>query len=368
MKVKSLKLKNYRNYKEETFEFKDGINILYGENAQGKTNVLEALHLFSSSRSHRGVRDKELIMFDETEGELSLEFESQKREQNSLINLYTGKNKKLFINSIEQKYVKALLGIFTTVIFSPEDLNLIKEGPEGRRRFLDTDISQIRPNYYRILKEYKKINELKLNLLKKDTQDDSLLDVYNEKLSQLGARLTVHRHRFTEEISALTSAALKYISKSREEIEIIYKPGFDFSYSLSSKEIAEKLKKAYDDIKETEKLKRASLIGSHRDDILFMINNKDARLFASQGQQRSVITALKLAEFEFMREVLKEPPILLLDDIFSELDKNRQEKLLKFLNKGQVIITCTDKDLLVKADCPTTLFKIESGKIIEVKG
>ncbi len=363
MKVKSLKLKNYRNYSEETFNFSDGINILYGENAQGKTNVLEALHLFSSSRSHRGVRDRELVSFSENESELTLDFYSQKREQNSVINIYSNKNKRLFINGVEQRYVKALLGIFTTVIFAPEDLNLIKEGPEGRRKFLDTDISQIRPNYYRILKEYKKINELKLNLLKKDVTDDSLLDVYNEKLSQLGARLTIHRHRFIEEISDLTSAALKYISKNREEIEIIYKPGFDFSYSLSSKEIAEKLKKAYDDLKETEKLKRASLIGSHRDDILFLINKKDAKFFASQGQQRSVITALKLAEFEFMREVLGETPILLLDDIFSELDRERQEKLLKFLNKGQVIITCTDKDLLVKADCPTTLFKIEGGAI-----
>ncbi len=365
MKVKSLKLKNYRNYKDEIINFSDGINILYGENAQGKTNILEALNIFSSSRSHRGVRDRELIMFDEKESTIELEFISQERNQSSILNLYSGKNKKLFINGIEQKYVKALLGVFTTVIFAPEDLNLIKEGPEGRRRFLDTDISQIRPNYYRILKEYKKINELKLNLLKKEVPDDSLLDVYNEKLAQLGARLTVHRHRFVEEISSLTSAALKYISKSREEIEIIYKPGFDFSYSLSSKEIEEKLKKAYKEIKETEKFKRASLIGSHRDDILFMINKKDARIFASQGQQRSVITALKLAEFEFMRGVLNEPPLLLLDDIFSELDKQRQEKLLKFLNKGQVIITCTDKDLLVKADCPTTLFKIEGGKIIK---
>jgi len=278
--------------------------------------------------------------------------------------LYSKKNKKLFINGIEQRYVKALLGIFSTVIFSPEDLNLIKEGPEGRRRFLDTDISQIRPNYYRILKEYKKVNDLKSNLLKKDNPDDNLLDVYNEKMAVLGAKITVHRHRFVEELYYLTAAALKYISKSREDIKIIYKPGFSFEYSLSNKEIAAKLKEEFDKNKEAEKFKGISLSGPHRDDILFMLNDKDAKLFASQGQQRSVITALKLAEFEFMREVLKEPPVLLLDDIFSELDKTRQKKLLKFLNKGQVIITCTDKDLLVNADCPTTLFKIEKGKII----
>ncbi len=363
MKVKSLRLKNYRNYKDEIFNFSDGINILYGENAQGKTNVLEAVNLFSSAHSHRGVRDKELVMFDENEAFLKMDFESQKRDQSSELYIYTGKNKKIFINGIEQRYVKALLGVFSTVIFSPEDLNLIKEGPEERRRFLDTDISQIRPNYYRILKEYKKVNELKSNLLKQDDINDDLLNVYNEKLSVLGAKITVHRHRFTEEISRLTSAALKYISKNREETEIIYKPGFSFSYSLSVKEITEKLRAEYEKIKQTEKIKRSCQIGCQRDDILFLINEKDAKLYASQGQQRSVITALKLAEFEFMKEVLGEPPLLLLDDIFSELDKERQEKLLKFLNKGQVIITCTDKDMLLKADCNAKLFEIKGGTI-----
>lgn len=364
MRVKSLKLKNYRNYSEEIFNFSDGINILYGENAQGKTNVIEAINLFASSRSHRGAKDRDLVKFEEEESKIELEFFSQERNQNSEMILYTGKNKKLFVNGIEQRYVKALLGIFNTVIFSPEDLNLIKEGPEGRRRFMDTDISQIRPNYYRILKDYRKINEQKSNLLKQENVNLDLLDVYNEKLSQLGAKITVHRHRFTEELSNLTTAALKYISKSREEIEIIYKPGFDFNYSLSGKEIASKLKEEYDKNKETELIRKISLSGPHRDDILFMLNGKDAKVYASQGQQRSVITALKLAEFEFMREVAGEPPLLLLDDIFSELDKTRQEKLLKFLSKGQVIITCTDKDILVNADCPTTLFRIEKGKIV----
>ena len=194
------------------------------------------------------------------------------------------------------------------------------------------------------------------------------MDVYNEKLAVLGAKITVHRHRFIEEISKLTDAALKYISKSRENIELIYKPGFEGKYSVSNKEIALILKESYDKMKETEKSRRVSLYGPHRDDITFMINGKDAGIYASQGQQRSIITALKLAETEFMKEVSGEPPVLLLDDIFSELDKERQSKLLKFLNKTQVIITCTDKDLLVNADCPSTLFNIKNGSISEKKG
>ena len=364
MKVKSLRLKNFRNYGEEEFVFDEGINILYGENAQGKTNVVEALYMFSSSRSHRGVRDRELVRFGEKEAEAELSFYSQNRDQSALMKLFTDKNKKLSINGIEQRYVKALLGVFGSVIFSPEDLNLIKEGPEERRKFLDTDISLIRPNYYRFIKEFRKVNELKNNLLKNPPVNGELLDVYNEKISALAAKITVHRHRFVEELSALTSAALMYISGNSEQVEIKYKPGFDFSYSLSNKEIYESYKKEFEKVKEEELKKGVSLIGPHRDDISFIINGRDAKIYASQGQQRSVITALKLAEYEFMKGVLGEPPILLLDDIFSELDKKRQEKLLGFLKKGQVIITCTDRDLIGKIKYPCRLFQIKDGKII----
>ena len=150
MKLKNLTLKNFRNYKEENIEFSEGINIFFGENAQGKTNILEALYLFSSSKSHRGVKDKDLIMFNENESNIEINFNSQGREQKAKYSIYSDKNKKLFVNDIENKKLKALFGIFTTVIFSPEDLNLIKEGPEERRRFMDTDISQLKPEYYNI--------------------------------------------------------------------------------------------------------------------------------------------------------------------------------------------------------------------------
>ena len=366
MKVKKLYLKDFRNYGECLFEFGEGINILYGENAQGKTNVIEALYLFSSARSHRGSKDREMITFNKDEAELKITFDSQMREQESALKLYKEKNRKLFINEIEQKYQKALLGIFATVIFSPADLSLVKDGPEERRRFADTDISQIRPNYFGILKEYKKVIELKTNLLKSEIKDDSLIEVYNEKIASLSAKITVHRHRFCEELSKLTSAALKYISSNVEGAEIVYKIGASFDYSLNPKEISEKYKKELEEVKENEKQKGVCLIGPHRDDFIFYLNGKEARSFASQGQQRSLVMALKLAEFEFMKEILGEPPILLLDDIFSELDIKRQEKLLGFLNNKQVIITCTDRDHVEKIKFPSKLFRIKNGEILNI--
>lgn len=366
MILKNLKLKNFRNYGELSIDLFKGINIFYGENAQGKTNILEALYIFSSSKSHRGVRDKDLVKFDCEESEIEIDFISQNREQSAKYNIYTEKNKKLFINEIEQKKLKALFGIFGTVIFSPEDLNLIKEGPEDRRKFMDTDISQLRPDYYNILKDYKKVVILKNNLLKSDNTDEALLDVYNEKLALLAAKITVHRLRFIERISHLASLALLYISDKKEQIEIKYIPGFSKEYEVSVKNIKEAVLSELSEVKEEEIKKRVSLIGPHRDDIAFYLNGKDAKLYSSQGQQRSIILSLKLAEFEFMKEVMGEPPILLLDDILSELDIKRQNKLLNFIRDNQTVITCTDKDLYKKIKYPLKSYLVKNGEIVSV--
>ena len=259
MKLKNLTLKNFRNYKEEKIEFSEGINIFFGENAQGKTNILEALYLFSSSKSHRGVKDKDLIMFGEDESVIEIAFDSQKREQTAKYNIFSDKNKKLFINEIENKKLKALFGIFTTVIFSPEDLNLIKEGPEERRRFMDTDISQLKPEYYNILKDYKKVMFSKNNLLKNENCDLNLLEVYNEKLSLLAAKITVHRIRFVERINSLTTKALFYISEKKENVELVYRPGFLSEFEVGVKSIADAIKKELDAVME-EEIKKGDLV------------------------------------------------------------------------------------------------------------
>ena len=362
MKLKNLTLKNFRNYKEENIEFSEGINIFFGENAQGKTNILEALYLFSSSKSHRGVKDKDLIMFNENESNIEINFNSQGREQKAKYSIYSDKNKKLFVNDIENKKLKALFGIFTTVIFSPEDLNLIKEGPEERRRFMDTDISQLKPEYYNILKDYKKVMFSKNNLLKSESVDFNLLDVYNEKLSFLAAKITIHRIRFIERINSLTTKALFYISEKKENVNLIYEPGFSGEFEVNVKKIKEVIKKEL----EEEIKKGVCLIGPHRDDVSFYLNGKDAKLFCSQGQQRSIVLSLKLAEYEFMKEVTGEPPLLLLDDILSELDIKRQGKLINFIRDNQTVITCTDKDLYGKIKYPVKSYNVKDGSVTAV--
>ncbi len=364
MKLNKLKLKNFRNYKELDINLYEGINIFYGENAQGKTNILESIYLFSSSKSHRGAKDRELISFDSEEGEIEIEFDSQKREQSASFKLYKNKNKELTVNGIVRLRQKALFGVFNTVIFSPEDLDLIKGSPEERRRFTDTDISQIKPEYYRILKDYKRVLNQKNNHLKENNINEGLLDVYDEKLSSLAAKITLYRMRFIIRLSELATKALYYISDSKENIEIKYKPGIEGELPASVKEIEEIYKNEFKKVRQEELAKRITLIGPQRDDLEFYLNGKDAKIFCSQGQQRSIILSLKLAEFEFMREILGENPLLLLDDILSELDIKRQNKLLNFIRDNQTVITCTDKDLYKKIKYPYKAYLVKEGRII----
>lgn len=362
MKIESITLHNFRNYADESILMGDGINIFYGENAQGKTNILEAVYLFSSAKSHRGAKDKELIRFSSPEAQISMKFYSQQRSQEAKMYFYQNKNKQLFINEIEQKKIKALLGIFSTVIFSPEDLELIKDGPEARRRFLDTDISQLRPNYYKILKDYGRVLEMRNNLLKKEKIDKDLLEVYSMKLAKYGAKIMIHRQLFIDKMKQKAKEIYFFISDKKEELSISYRPSIDKTYELKEKEIVPKLYEALSSGEDI--LRRSTLKGPHRDEVIFLIDGKDAKSYCSQGQQRSIVLSLKLAEFVFMEEVLGESPVLLLDDILSELDAKRREKLISFIKDNQTIITCTDKDFYYHLDKPFIARKIQNGRVM----
>ena len=363
MKIESIHLKQFRNYIDETISFGDGINIFYGENAQGKTNILEAVYLFSSAKSHRGAKDRELVHFDFDRAQISMTFSSQQRRQHAEMCFYHNRNKQLYVNELEQKKVKALLGIFSTVIFSPEDLDLVKDGPEARRKFLDTDISQLRPNYYRVLKDYGKVLDMRNNLLKRETVDTSLLEVYNLKLSKLGAKIMIHRQLFIDKMKEKAKQIYYFISDKKEELSMEYIPSIKKEYDLKETQIASLL---YDALSSEEDVyKRTTSKGPHRDDIVFLIDGMDAKSFCSQGQQRSIVLSLKLAEFSFMEEVLGEPPVLLLDDILSELDGRRREKLLYFIKDNQTIITCTDKDFYYHLQRPFVARKIQNGQIVK---
>lgn len=362
MKIKSITLRNFRNYADESIIMGDGINLFYGENAQGKTNILEAVYLFSSAKSHRGAKDKELIRFSSDEAQISMKFYSQQRLQEAKMCFFKNKNKQLFMNEIEQKKNKALLGVFSTVIFSPEDLNLIKDGPDERRKFMDIDISQLRPNYYKILKDYGRVLEMRNNLLKKEKIDQTLLEVYNTKLAKYGAKIMIHRQLFIDKMKQKAKEIYFFISDKKEELSIIYSPSIEKTYELKEKEIVSKLYEALSSKEDI--LKRATLKGPHRDEVLFLIDGKEAKSYCSQGQQRSIVLSLKLAEFVFMEEVLGEPPVLLLDDILSELDAKRREKLISFIKDNQTIITCTDKEFYYQLEKPFIARKIQNGRVI----
>ncbi len=356
MYVKKLSLEGFRNYEKQSFDFCPKTNIIYGNNAQGKTNALEAVFLFSIGKSFRTQQDRELISFDKDFTKISVLFETSVRESEIEITIRRDRKKQIKINGVPINKTGDLIGHFNVILFSPDELNLTKGSPGARRRFLDIAVSQMRPKYYHILKRYNKILEQRNNLIKKlkFSNDESLKDtvsIWNEKLSEYGMAVIDYRKRFVE--------ALKEYSKkihfeiSGEDFEINYKPAFE-----TKEEFIEKLSNSLK--KEIEQ--GFTLYGPHRDDLDIYINGKDIKMFGSQGQHRSAVLALKLSQTDMIFEDAGEYPVLLLDDIMSELDANRRAYLSGKIRDKQVIITCTDKE---KYDDDTKFIHIENGKIID---
>lgn len=357
MYVKKLKLSGFRNYKSEEFEFLPTTNILYGNNAQGKTNALEALYLFSIGKSFRTQQDRELINFDESFTQLQIEFEDKVRSNTIEIVIRRDRKKQIKINDIPISKMGDLIGRFSVILFSPDELNLTKGSPNARRRFLDIALSQMRPKYYHILRRYNKVLEQKNNLIKKLRvhSDDSLkktMYVWNEKLAEYGMAIIEYRKSFVEKMNEISKTI--HFEISEESFEIKYKAAF-----LSKEEFKEKLDKSID--KEIEQ--GFTLYGPHRDDLDIFTEGKDIKTYGSQGQHRSAVLALKLAQADIVYEDSGEYPILLLDDIMSELDSARRAYLVNKIKEKQVIITCTDADE-ISMEKGANLIHIEDGKII----
>ena len=357
MYVKKLKLSGFRNYKSEEFEFLPDTNILYGNNAQGKTNALEALYIFSIGKSFRTQQDRELINFDENFTKLSVEFDDKTRTNEIEIVIRRDRKKQIKINDIPISKMGDLIGKFTVVLFSPDELNLTKGSPGERRRFLDIAISQLRPRYYHILRRYNKVLEQRNNLIKKlrVTSDLSFKDtafVWNEKLAEYGMAMIEYRMKFVEKLSEFSKKVHKEISG--ESFEIKYKPTF-----TTKEEFKNKLDSSID--KEIEQ--GFTMYGPHRDDLEIITEGKDIKTYGSQGQHRSAVLALKLSLADMIYEDSGEYPILLLDDIMSELDSGRRAYLVNKIKDKQVIITCTDADEIGVGE-GANLIHIENGKII----
>ncbi|MBQ8764448.1 MAG: DNA replication/repair protein RecF [Clostridia bacterium] len=330
MKASNLELYNFRNYEYENISFSDGVNIIHGENGMGKTNILEAVYYFSYGRSFRS-GGKEVIKDGEKEARISLSFENSQRKLESDIKFLSGKRKEIYINEIELKKTSQLLGNFICVLFTPDEMGIIKGMPEVRRKFCDSSIMPLRPNYIKELIKYRNILAQKTALLK--SRQYETLDIWNEKLAETGSRIMTLRESYIERINQKAREIQNEISGGKEELNLIYNP---------SVKLKENYLEKLTEYKEKEKENLFCMVGVHRDDIDIFINGKPAKNYASQGQIRTAVLSLKLAETEIIKEETGEYPVMLLDDILSELDKSRREFLISKIKGKQIIITCTD--------------------------
>mgnify|MGYP005833600557 CR=1 FL=1 len=368
MFIKSLKLKHYRNYESLNIQFAKNFNIIYGDNGQGKTNILETIFLCASGRSHRTSKDHDLIKLNKDEFYIKLDMEKEGIDSSIEINLKKNDKKKIKINEIPIKKVGNLMGHLNAVIFSPEDLMIIKEGPSERRRFIDITISQLKPSYFYDLQQYAKILFQRNALLKEIQSNRSLmntLDIWNENLVKVGSRIIKVRKDFIQRISKEAHLNHSKLTNSTEDLKLTYSPSINFGEKNEISEIEKAFIKKIEISISKELMKCITLNGPHRDDYELFLNNTSLKLFGSQGQQRTSILSIKLSEISIMKEETGEYPVLLLDDVMSELDNKRQEYLMNNLDKIQTFITSTDMSFFKeKVTIDSKTFRIYSGEVL----
>jgi DNA replication and repair protein RecF len=353
MWIKKIKINNFRNYKEQEVTLNKNINIFYGENAQGKTNIIESIFLASIGKSFRAGKDIELIKFGEKMAQIEIDFEKSDRDGNIKINIENKKN--IFINKIKIKKLSDLLGTVNTVIFTPDDINILKGGPQNRRKFLDIMISQLRPNYMHIYNLYKNTLDERNNYLKKiklENAKEDLLEVWDEQLIQYAEIIAKYRKEFIEKIKNKIEKIHNNITGNKEKIKIEY-----ITECLDKNNY----KKLLNERRKLDIIKGYTTKGVHRDDFFIYLNDILVNIYGSQGQHRTAMLSLKIAELQVINDEIGENPILLLDDFMSELDENRRNNFMKNIKDTQVIITCTDKLLLKNIE--GNIFKVEDGKI-----
>ena len=335
MWIKNIKIKNFRNYEKEEINLEKNINIFYGENAQGKTNIIEAIFLCSLGKSFRAKKDIEMIKLNEQNAIIEIEYE--KSDRDGKIKIELGNKKSIYLNGIKIKKLSELLGNLNIVIFTPDDINILKGGPENRRKFLDIMISQLRPNYMHVLNLYMKTIDQRnkyLKQIKEENKDEKLLEIWDEKLAEYAIKICEYREEFINKIIKKIKKIHKNITNGKEEIEL------EYITECRNKENYLKLLK---ERKKLDIIKGFTTKGIHRDDFVIYINKKEINIYGSQGQNRTAMLSLKLAELQVINDEIGEYPILLLDDFMSELDKNRRKNFLENIENTQVIITGTEK-------------------------
>lgn len=341
MYIQSIELSNYRNYRSLVMEFDRGTNILFGDNAQGKTNILESVYLSGTSRSHRTVRDRELIRFGQEEAHIRTNLRREDLSYRIDIHIRQGRSKGIAVNGMPVKKASELFGLLGIIFFSPEDLNIVKNGPAERRHFINAELSQIDRIYLSDLSNYNKALNQRNSLLREIFNHPEMketLDVWDEQLIAYGKRIIARRRAFVADMLPIVAKIHRKLSGEREELVISYEPSIDDIF------FEDELLRTRD----RDMRMGTTNVGPHRDDLKLSIGGIDIRKFGSQGQQRTCALSLKLAEIQIMENKRGEKPVLLLDDVLSELDSNRQNYLLESINDIQTIITCTGLDEFVK--------------------
>lgn len=362
MKIKQLKLKNYRNYDLLELDFDPSTNILYGDNAQGKTNILESIYMCGTTKSHRGTKDRDMIRFGQEEAHIEAVIDKKGVPFEIDIHLKNNSPKGVAINKMPIRRAIELFGIVNIVFFSPEDLNIIKNGPSERRKFIDLELSQLDKVYLSDLTNYNRIVNQRNKLLKdvydrKDLMET--LDIWDLQLVNYGKKIIDRRNKFIVELNEIVGKVHEQLTGGKEHLQIYYEPSvssMDFETNL--------IKNREKDIK-----MKSTSVGPHRDDICFMSDGLDIRKFGSQGQQRTAALSLKLSEIEIVKKVINDTPILLLDDVLSELDKHRQNYLLDSISDIQTLITCTGLDDFVNNRFHINkIMHVDNGKVALPEG
>lgn len=361
MKINSIKLNNYRNYTEEKVYFSPSLNVLLGKNAQGKTNLLEAIYYCAVAKSPRTTKESELVKWNCDSANILLDYETKAGNKKIEIMLKRRGKKIVKVNRVNILKIADLVGAVKCVYFSPDELKLVKDAPQDRRKFLDTDISQLSKNYFYLLLKYNKILESRNKLLKETLDTNTLeqtLPIWTIQLANVGAKIISWRIKFLEKLKVYAKNSHAYLTSSQENLELEYQG----IVGESEQEIESKLLKEYELSKPKDIKLGYTTVGPHRDDIAMLVDGVDIRTFGSQGQHRTVALSLKLAELEIFKDECGEYPILLLDDVLSELDKDRQSRLLEKIREIQTILTTTNVNEYLLDNA--TIIRVEDGKVI----
>ncbi|GAA0760094.1 DNA replication/repair protein RecF [Clostridium sartagoforme] len=360
MYIKRLQMLNYRNYKSLNIKLGKNVNVFMGDNAQGKTNILEAIYYCAFSKSHRTSKDRDLINWNSDSAYISLLVGKDRLDKNIDINILKDGKKAIKINKIKVSKIGELFGNFNVVMFSPEDLKIIKDSPGIRRKFIDMELCQLNPKYYYNLVQYNKILNERNVILKNRNLDKEILDIYDIQLANYGHHIVIDRINYINKLNFYGKDVHREISSGKENIE--------FRYISTIKDLENIKVNFYETLKKNRKKdieKGITSIGPHRDDFIVLINDIDTKSFGSQGQQRSAVLTMKFSSLKIIKEITSEYPVLLLDDVLSELDFNRKRYILSTIGEIQTIITCTGiEDITNYLDNTSRLFKVKDGEIL----